>query len=60
MMFLKACNRCGGDLHETEDMYGAYQHCLQCGNIIEVASDPEGLIVKRDARKTSPHTEVAA
>ncbi len=28
---LKACRRCGGDLHHDVDIYGRYLTCLQCG-----------------------------
>ena len=31
MMWLKGCNKCGGDLHAFQDIYGSYVSCLQCG-----------------------------
>ena len=31
MFKLKGCPRCGGDLREERDKYGAYDICLQCG-----------------------------
>jgi hypothetical protein len=52
MVLLKACTRCGGDLHETEDIYGAYHDCLQCGHLIDVLDVPKGLSVKEVAQKT--------
>ena len=31
MYWLKACPKCGGDLHEAKDQFGRYIACLQCG-----------------------------
>ena len=31
MLRLKACPRCGGDMHDNRDEYGIYAECLQCG-----------------------------
>lgn len=31
MYWLKACSKCGGDLHEAQDQFGRYVACLQCG-----------------------------
>ena len=31
MYWLKACQKCGGDLYESADMYGEYLGCMQCG-----------------------------
>ena len=31
MYWLKACQKCGGDLYEGKDMYGPFVACLQCG-----------------------------
>ena len=31
MVWLKSCNRCGGDLYLEEDEYGAFVACFQCG-----------------------------
>ena len=56
MMMLKACTRCGGDLQETQDIYGAYRQCLQCGHTVDVPDVP----IVKVARKTASETEVAA
>lgn len=34
MYWLKACTRCGGDLHEEQDHYGEYVACIQCGDVL--------------------------
>ena len=34
MFWLKACPRCGGDLHEIKDLGATYVSCLQCGQIL--------------------------
>ena len=39
MLRLKACPRCGGDLHDNRDMHGCYAECLQCGYMRDV-EDP--------------------
>ncbi len=31
MVKLKACPRCRGDLNVTQDQYGPFTECLQCG-----------------------------
>ena len=31
MIYFKACQRCGGDMHLSGDYYGDYRQCLQCG-----------------------------
>lgn len=32
---IKACIKCGGDLHLQRDHYGSYLDCVQCGSIFE-------------------------
>ena len=34
MFWLKACFRCGGDLHDEQDFYGKYVACIQCGVVL--------------------------
>ena len=36
MVYLKACPRCNGDLHISQDMYGKYRECLQCGYVLDI------------------------
>ena len=42
MLKLKACPRCGGDVHANRDAYGGYEECLQCGWMRDV-EDPKRL-----------------
>lgn len=35
-VYLKSCNRCGGDMNSNRDIYGEYRLCMRCGNIIDV------------------------
>ncbi|MBI4299198.1 MAG: hypothetical protein HY666_05495 [Chloroflexi bacterium] len=42
MMYLKACPRCHGDMNVSQDRYGAYRQCVQCGYILEL--DHKGLL----------------
>lgn len=37
---LKGCPRCGGDMYDDVDVYGAYVACLQCGRYICQARPP--------------------
>ena len=30
MLWLKGCQRCGGDLNSSRDEYGPYIACIQC------------------------------
>lgn len=36
MVYFKACPRCHGDMHVSQDIYGNYRECLQCGYIVEI------------------------
>ena len=31
MLRLKGCPRCNGDIFQSRDHHGWYEHCLQCG-----------------------------
>ena len=35
-LYLKSCNRCGGDMNSNRDIYGEYRLCMQCGNLIDI------------------------
>jgi len=50
MLYFKACPKCLGDMHLTEDMYGAYKECMQCG-LIQAIEAPK--IVRVRVRKAS-------
>ena len=39
MVRFKACERCGGDLRDSSDVYGPYLVCVQCGHLIDLPSD---------------------
>ena len=51
MMLLRACPRCGGDLLVTEDLYGAFNQCMQCGHIQDLPDERSTATVKRVAAK---------
>ena len=59
MMLLKACSRCGGDLHETSDIYGRYHQCMQCGYVRDL---PDEIVAtaKATASKSQDKTGAAA
>ena len=37
MFYLKACEKCHGDLYLEKDMYGSFLECIQCGSVKDVA-----------------------
>jgi len=37
--WLKACNRCGGDLREVVGIEGPYVMCVQCGHELGFAEE---------------------
>ena len=41
---LRACPRCRGDVHDSQDIYGAYKKCLQCGYMLNVQSTPHEVL----------------
>ena len=43
MYWLKGCSRCGGDLHDEDDVYGAYVACVQCGYVLR---DEEEVVLR--------------
>lgn len=55
MLLLKGCPRCGGDLHETADLYGRYHQCIQCGHMSDLQGEPARAKVtaKKSARRTA-------
>ncbi len=38
-LYLKSCNRCGGDMNSNHDIYGEYRMCIQCGNVIDIPKE---------------------
>ena len=40
MIKFKSCPKCQGDFYLSEDQYGKYFKCMQCGNIKDII-DPE-------------------
>ncbi len=36
-MYLKSCPKCKGDLYLSQDFYGKFFNCLQCGFIFDMA-----------------------
>jgi DNA-directed RNA polymerase subunit M/transcription elongation factor TFIIS len=41
MLQLKACPRCAGDMHTSQDLYGNYIECLQCGYMKDLPGPSE-------------------
>lgn len=53
---LKGCPRCGGDMYDDVDVYGAYIACLQCGRYLCQARLQGS---RESALVASPVTDVA-
>ena len=62
MMELKGCPRCHGDMRVSDDLYGEYKQCLQCGNSVEVKPTTRRLnfpTARADKEKIGPGATVA-
>ena len=40
MTRFKICPRCRGDLYQTQDMFGKFLSCLQCGYLKDIEQAP--------------------
>jgi len=58
LVYFKACNRCGGDMHDNRDIYGSYRECLACGYMKDL-DDPLS-VMKSVHRKTRATRKAAA
>ena len=53
-VYLKSCNRCGGDMNSNRDIYGEYRLCIQCGNMVDIPKESNLFSLKltrEDSRK---------
>lgn len=41
MFWLESCTRCHGDLFESNDNYGGFIRCLQCGHYLTESEEDE-------------------
>ena len=39
MVYLKSCIRCKGDIHTSQDWYGKYVICMQCGYTLDLPQE---------------------
>ena len=49
-VYLKSCNRCGGDMNSNRDIYGEYRMCIQCGNTIDIPKESDLFSLKLAAQ----------
>ena len=58
MVFYKSCQKCRGDMHIREDVYGNFRECIQCGLLQDIYEHPTSQLVTSatgsDATSTSP------
>jgi hypothetical protein len=58
MIWFKACPRCmNGDLVLSEDRYGKYQQCFQCGHVVYPR---EEMTVPQETGKAARKQRIAA
>ena len=48
MIYLKACEKCGGDVELAQDIYGAYLTCIQCSFTIDSAGAAKRAVEPKD------------
>lgn len=51
-VYLKSCNRCGGDMNSNRDIYGEYRLCMQCGNLIDIPKESNPFSLQSSAPNT--------
>ncbi len=56
MFWLKSCVRCGGDLYDSEDIYGRFTACAQCGYYL---TDDEQAVLTETKRPVGPASVTA-
>ena len=58
MIKFKSCSKCDhGDLLLSQDIYGWYLKCLQCGHIVELVETPSK---EKLSKRPSSNAQVAA
>ncbi len=57
-VYLKSCNRCGGDMNSNRDIYGEYRICIQCGNMIDIPKE-SGLFAVENSVSNSGRKKAA-
>ncbi len=57
MLYLKACPRCTGDLAPTEDEFGSYLYCVQCGNHLSGAQLAAYLLSSTELAAAGPESD---
>ena len=53
MMYFKACPKCRGDMYITEDIYGLFRECIQCGLIQDVEARDLARATTRRVRRAA-------
>jgi hypothetical protein len=58
MIWFKSCPRCmTGDLVLSEDMYGKYQQCFQCGHVVYPRQET---VIPQERGKATKKQRIAA
>lgn len=47
VVYLKACQRCGGDMSYECDIYGWFRQCLQCSYLEDLSSEAAAEAAKK-------------
>ena len=55
MLYFKSCPKCKGDMVNTNDVYGDYKRCLQCGLTNEIKrTDVVKSVIRRISKNGGP------
>ena len=59
MFKLRGCPKCHGDLYTSQDAYGTYLACIQCGRYYAMVEDPARVRRTERAEPSSGPPEMA-
>lgn len=57
MIYFKSCPRCSGDVYESQDMYGYFLTCWQCGHTEDLKEEHPTKPVHRVRRNLSEFSQ---
>jgi DNA-directed RNA polymerase subunit M/transcription elongation factor TFIIS len=58
MIYYRVCPKCGGDMHDSRDVYGSFITCMSCGVLKHATRDASELTSRIPASAGEPDLEV--
>ena len=58
MLTRKVCPKCHGNLYKSNDYYGTYEQCLQCGYTLDLDIVDDGRRLEDPSKENSVTVEV--